>query len=477
MGTHEDVAFAGVTAIAAKTRSGEVTAREVTDFFLDRIARFNPELNAFITVLADEARADADALDTKAQRGEELGPLHGVPIAIKAENDVAGIPTTFGGAAFTTPARADSAVVARLRAAGAVIVGTTAMPEFGIWPYTESVANGATRNPWNTAYSPAGSSGGTAAAVAAGLVPAAIGGDGGGSIRLPAAWCGLFGLKPQRGRVSAAPNASLWGALGTIGPLTRYVEDTALILDCVGGGTEGVDKHVAQALPTTLMEALQHAPGRLRIGVSTAAPLGTVLKKPARQAVETTAEALKDVGHDVFEHDFSYPPALALSFVPQYLNGFSEEAHMAEHPELLERRTRRGVRLGKVLGLTSPKMVRKAEAKSAEIGEKLMHEVFSDVDLLLTPSVPHPAVPIGQLDAHGFLPAALKASGVASFTSPWNAVGNPAAAVPAGFHEGLPLSAQLVGPFNSEPLLCQVSHQLQVATNWPALVPPQGLEP
>ena len=192
MGTHEDVAFAGVTAIAAKTRSGEVTAREVTDFFLERIARFNPELNAFITVLSDEARADADALDTKAQRGEELGPLHGVPIAIKAENDVAGIPTTFGGAAFTTPARADSAVVARLRAAGAVIVGTTAMPEFGIWPYTESVANGATRNPWNTAYSPAGSSGGTAAAVAAGLVPAAIGGDGGGSIRLPAAWCGIF---------------------------------------------------------------------------------------------------------------------------------------------------------------------------------------------------------------------------------------------------------------------------------------------
>lgn len=477
MSTHDTLAFAGVVDIATKTRSGELTAREVTDFFLDRIARFNPTLNAFITVLDGEARAAADALDAKASSGVELGPLHGVPIAIKAENDVAGIPTTFGGAACTTPARADCAVVARLREAGAVIVGTTAMPEFGIWPYTESVANGATCNPWNTAYSPAGSSGGSAAAVAAGLVPAAIGGDGGGSIRLPAAWCGIFGLKPQRGRVSAAPNASLWGALGTIGPLTRYVEDTALILDCVSGVTEGVDKHSAPEWNLTLTEALEHSPERLRIGVSTAAPLGTVLKNPARRAVEATATALKALGHDVFEHDFSYPPTLALSFVPQYLNGFSEEAHAAEHPDLLERRTRCGVRLGKWTGLTSPQMVRKAEAKSAQIGQKLMREVFSDVDLLLTPTVPHPAVPIGQLDAHGFLPAALKASGVASFTSPWNAVGNPAAAVPSGFHDGLPLSAQLVGPFNSEPLLCQVARQLQEATAWPAHVPPQGLEP
>lgn len=205
MTLNTELAFAGAAAIAEKTLSGELSARDVTDYFLDRIERHNPVLNAFITVLAEQAREDADGLDEKAHRGEELGRLHGVPIAIKAENDVEGVVTTFGGSGFSTPAPADSAVVARLRAAGAVIVGTTAMPEFGIWPFTESVANGATRNPWNTAYSPAGSSGGTAAAVAAGLVPAAIGGDGGGSIRLPSAWCGLFGLKPQRGRVSSAP--------------------------------------------------------------------------------------------------------------------------------------------------------------------------------------------------------------------------------------------------------------------------------
>ena len=477
MTQNTELAFAGAAAIAEKTRSGELSARDVTDYFLNRIERHNPVLNAFITVLADQAREHADRLDEKAHRGEELGPLHGVPIAIKAENDVEGVVTTFGGAGFSTPAPADSAVVARLRAAGSVIVGTTAMPEFGIWPFTESVANGATRNPWNTAYSPAGSSGGTAAAVAAGLVPAAIGGDGGGSIRLPSAWCGLFGLKPQRGRVSSAPMPELWGALGTSGPLTRYVEDTALILDCVSGATLGVDRHIADELPTTLMDALSSEPRRLRIGVSDAVPFGTVLRKPSRRALHDIARVLRAVGHDVVDTDFSYPPALAASFVPQYLSGFSEEARMAEHPELLERRTRRGVRIGKITGLSSRWVVKKAEAQSASIGEKIMTGIFSDVDLLLTPTVPHPAVPIGQLDALGFLPAALKASSIASFTSPWNAVGNPAAAVPAGFHDGLPLSAQLVGPFNSEPLLCQVAHQIQNSTEWPTIVPPQGLEP
>lgn len=477
MTQNSDLAFAGVVSIAEKTRSGELSARYVTDFFLERIERHNPTLNAFITVLAEQARKNADNLDDRARRGEELGPLHGVPIGIKAENPIGGVVTTFGGAAFSTPAPADSAVVARLRAAGAVIVGTTAMPEFGIWPFTESVANGATRNPWNTAYSPAGSSGGTAAAVAAGLVPAAIGGDGGGSIRLPAAWCGLFGLKPQRGRVSSAPMPDLWGALGTSGPITRYVEDTALILDCVSGATRGVDKHIADELPTSLMVALSHEPGSLRIGVSDAAPFGTVLKKPSRRALHNIAHVLRELGHEVVDAEFSYPPSLAASFVPQYLSGFSEEARMAENPELLERRTRRGVRIGEFTGLSSRWMVKKAEAQSATIGDKLMNGIFSDVDLLLTPTVPHPAVPIGQMDALGFLPAALKASSIASFTSPWNAVGNPAAAVPAGFHKGLPLSAQLVGPFNSEPMLCQVAHQIQNSTEWPTIVPPQGLEP
>lgn len=466
----DPLAFAGVCAIAAKTRSGEISAREVTDFFLDRIARHDPSLNAFTHALADSARAEADALDAAFTRGKDPGPLHGVPIAIKAENDIKGVVTTHGGAGFSSPAGSDSGVVKRLRDAGAVILGVTAMPEFGIWPFTETVARGCTRNPWRPTHSPAGSSGGTAAAVAAGLVPAAIGGDGGGSIRLPSAWCGLFGLKPQRGRVTSAPNADLWGALGTIGPLTRRVEDSALIYDCIAGATPGVDTYSAEPWPTTLTSALPAAPGSLRIGVSDAVPFGSRLAAPARDALLSTGQRLSSLSHHVEAASFSYPTSVTAAFVPQYLAGFSAGAARAEHPSLLEARTRGGVRIGRLTGLSSPRLVRKAQLLAEK--STLLETVFSQYDLLLTPTVPHPAVPIGQLDGRGFLTGAAKASPTAAFTSPWNTLGNPAAAVPAGFHEGLPLSAQLVGPPGSEPLICQVAAQLQEASGWPDHTPP-----
>ncbi|WP_052521579.1 amidase [Agreia bicolorata] len=179
--------------------SGEVSARELVEHSLEVIDSRNSSLNAVATIMADEARLRADALDAQRRSSSDLGPLHGVPMVVKEENDIAGIPTRYGSAAYSTPALADSEVVRRLRAAGAVLIGTTRMPEFGIWPFTESEAFGMTRNPWNLDRSPAGSSGGTAAAVASGIVAAGIGGDGGGSIRLPASWCGLFGLKAQRG--------------------------------------------------------------------------------------------------------------------------------------------------------------------------------------------------------------------------------------------------------------------------------------
>ena len=187
------------------TTSGEATAVEVVEASLARIAELDPGLNAFSRVLADEARAEAAERDRALAAGETPGPLHGVPVAIKEEIDVAGCVTTFGGDANSTPVAADAEVVRRLRAAGAVIVGKTTMPEFGAFPYTESVARGITRNPWDPSRTPGGSSGGTAVAVATGMVPVGLGGDGGGSIRIPSACCGLFGLKPQRGRVTTAP--------------------------------------------------------------------------------------------------------------------------------------------------------------------------------------------------------------------------------------------------------------------------------
>ena len=212
---------AGVAETVRLTTGGEASAVEVVEASLARIAELDPALNAFSRVLADEARAEAAERDRALADGETPGPLHGVPVAIKEEIDVAGCVTTFGGDANSTPVTADAEVVRRLRAAGAVIVGKTTMPEFGAFPYTESVARGVTRNPWDPSRTPGGSSGGTAVAVATGMVPVGLGGDGGGSIRIPSACCGLFGLKPQRGRVTTAPNPHLWWALGTAGPLAR----------------------------------------------------------------------------------------------------------------------------------------------------------------------------------------------------------------------------------------------------------------
>ena len=217
--------------------------------------------------------------------------------------------TTFGGLANSTPAAEDAELVRRLRAAGAVIIGKTRMPEFGQWPFTESVDGGHTRNPWDRAHTPGGSSGGTAVAVAAGMVPVGIGGDGGGSIRIPSACCGLFGLKPERGRVSSAPMEHLWWALGTAGPLARSVVDSAIVYDVIRGST-GSEMFSAEDPATTFTEAARAEPGRLRIGWSTKSPIKGIRPDPAHvQAVRETAQVLTDLGHEVVEVDPHYPDA------------------------------------------------------------------------------------------------------------------------------------------------------------------------
>ena len=226
----QDVAFAGAARQAEMLRAGEVSATELVQLSLDRIARLNPELNAFRKVLAEKALLEAEQAEARLKAGEER-PLLGVPIAIKNEVDVAGEINTHGTDAFTEPAAADSEMVRRLREAGAIVVGLTLMPELGICGFTESATYGVTRNPWDPQRSPGGSSGGSAAAVASGMVPIASAGDGGGSIRLPAASAGLFGIKPQRGRISLAPDREPWNGLVVVGSLSRNVLDSALWLD------------------------------------------------------------------------------------------------------------------------------------------------------------------------------------------------------------------------------------------------------
>src|SRR4051794_1896153 len=328
-----ELAYAGAAQQARLIAAGEVSAREVVGAVLRRIERLDPQLNAFRVVLAERALAEADQADARRRAGEQR-PLLGVPVAVKDDTDVAGVPTARGTAASDlTPRPADAEAVRRLRAAGAVIVGKTNVPELMMWPWSEGVSFGAVRNPWALDRTPGGSSGGSGAAVAAGLCGVALGTDGAGSIRIPAAFCGVFGIKPQRGRVPTDQGTSDgWHGLNVAGPLARTVADAALFLDVVADGApEG-----------GFAGAAAREPGRLRVAVSTNLPPGTVarLGGEQRRAVEETAELLRSLGHEVVERDVDYGTAGIANVLPRYLRGIHDDGAAFPHPERPEPPTR-----------------------------------------------------------------------------------------------------------------------------------------
>jgi amidase len=462
--TDDPAPVLGVAETVTQTHAGRLKAVPNVEAALARIAESDPALNAFSVVLGDEALAEARGVDRT--RKADRGPLHGVPIAIKEELDVEGCVTTFGGEANSTPAAADGEVVRRLRAAGAIIIGKTTMPEFGAWPYTESVSRGLTRNPWDPTRSPGGSSGGTAAAVASGMVPVGMGGDGGGSIRIPSACCGLFGLKPQRGRVTTAPYEDLWFALGTVGPLSRTVMDAAIVYDVIRGTIDSDRYHAGES--GSFVEAAGREPGRLRIGWSVKPVARGVRPDPIHvRAVQDAARLFAELGHDVREIDPHYPDP-TLAFVPQFFAGIRAEADQMEHFDRLERRTRQTYRLG---SWVTPRVVDAALRATERVSAKA-NRVFDDVDVLLTPAIAHRLPRVGILDGRGTIGSALRAMPAIAYAALWNVAGNPAAVVPCGTVErdGLPVSVQLVGRTDDEATLLSLAAQHEKAVAWPSLL-------
>lgn len=452
-----EVCFSGAARQAELLRAGELTSRELVAECLRRIHRYDRQLNAFRLVFDTEALAEADAADARRAAGEDA-PLLGVPIAVKEDLAIAGHPTTKGTEAISTPAPEDSEVVRGLRAAGAVIVGRTRMPELGLWPYTESSWAGATRNPWSAEHSSGGSSGGSAAAVAAGLVGGAIGTDGAGSIRIPSACTGVFGLKPQRDRVSLAPDREVWTGLVAAGPITRHVRDWALIAEQIGGGASFLDAVGADV-------------GKLRIAVSlrTWGP-GIPISQEVRDAVLDTASLLGDLGHDVVREDPEMNDvAGSTAFAARFLHCAAESIAPMPRPDRLDRRTRQVAALGRRLPAG---LVRKV----IDQGDRLTthaNRIFTGYDLLLTPVLTRPPLRIGEWAGWSTIRALLAAARMTTFLPLWNIAGNPAAAVPAGYTAGgLPLAVQLVGRPNDERTVLAAAGQLERARPWADRRPP-----
>ncbi len=371
---HDDLMFAGLARQAEMVRTGEVSSVELVTASIERIERFDGLLNSFRVVTGDEAIAAARAADAAGSGG----PLHGVPVAIKNDTDVAGQPTSCGSRATSTaPKQEDAEAVRRLREAGAIVVGTTNVPELTIWPFTETEAFGVTRNPWNTAHTPGGSSGGSAAAVAAGFVGGALGSDGGGSIRIPASCCGLVGIKPQRGRVPIAPKTDAWYGLSVLGPLARRVVDAALLLDVLADGADSDGRY---------LRAAGTVPDSLRVGYSAKPPLPGPVGSEQRQAMEQVVGILERLGHSTSQVKPGYGTAIP-AFLPRYLRGISDDAAAVERPELLESRTKGMAKIGRMIG--DGVLTRALQAES-DAASKL-NRMFDSCDVFVTPGLAAPA--------------------------------------------------------------------------------------
>ncbi len=459
---------------AAAIRRRELSPVELVEHYLERIERLNPAVGAFVTVTSDRARAAAGDAEAAVLAGGDLPPLHGVPTAIKDLNLTAGVPTRLGSAAFGDgiDLGVDDNVVVRLRAAGSISLGKTNTPELGLPCYTESDIAPPARTPWDLARSAGGSSGGAAAADAAGLVPVAQGNDGGGSVRIPASMCGLVGVKPARGRVSNGPFLGEGPGLVVQGPLARTVRDAAAMLDAMAGPMPD-DMTWAPPLPPgeTFLAACSRPPARLRVGRYRRPVVADVdLHPECRAAWEEASSLLEKLGHEVVDIDRPFNDSHVPFFELVWATGpASYPFDDAQLPALRP--------------LTRWLRDRGRAASAADYGRALSTlqlaarwalAVTAAYDVVLTPTLAEPPVPVGAM-ADGDNPAAdfEAQKRFTPFTMPYNMTGQPAVTLPLHWTpDGLPVGVQLVGrPFGEAPLL-SLAAQLEAARPWSERRPP-----
>lgn len=463
----EDLAYLPALEQAALVRAGEVSPVELVELYLRRIERLNPELNAYLTVAADQALDAARA--AQARCGNEDAPAFlGVPLSVKDLNNTAGIRTTQASAGYSEVVPDfDDAAVGKLKAAGFVVIGKTNSPEFGSAVITEPVAFGPCRNPWDTQRTPGGSSGGAASALAAGLCPISHGSDGGGSIRIPSAWSGVFGIKPSRGRVSAAPAPQSLHA--TQGPMARTVADAAAMLDAMAGYVTG-DAFYAPPPLRPFREEVGADPGRLRIAW-TASRSETEVHPDWESAVRATADLLSSLGHDVVEDAPAWTP-----LDPDHPVVKSRAAMMAavatDLPpfEVLDPINQTFIEVGRTIPIRDALL---ADTIAATLARGIV-AFFDTYDLLLTPTNSRPAPLIGELrDTEDPWNGLRKSLLACPFTADWNMTGQPAASLPLALdRDGLPIGVQIVARPGAEATLIRVASQLEAARPWIERRPP-----
>jgi amidase len=467
-----DLMLKPVQELAALVRGGELAAREVVSAALARIDDLDDQVNAFVEVDAERALEAADRIEPGDER-----PYAGVPIAIKSNVPVAGLCMNFGSRFLAGHRPEHNAyLVRRLREAGFVVVGTTKMPEFGILPTTEPRHSGATRNPWDLDRTPGGSSGGAAAAVAAGMLPVAHGNDGGGSLRIPAACCGLVGLKPSRGRVSRGPDLGD-SFLSCDGVLTRTVSETAALLDVLAGYEVG-DATWAPRPVEPYVTAVRRDPGRLRVAMTAANPLDVDVDPECVRGMHAAGELLASLGHevetaspalpggnvtDLFIEVFGPHVSLGVMYGQLLANRPPEEDEIEPLSRAVFERAQALPSVGYLGGLAQLQAVARG-----------IVAFFAEYDLLLTPALAGRPVPIGEIHGCGEDPMADldRAARFTPFTALFNVTGQPALSMPLGFgDDGLPTAAQLVAKPLGEDTLLQVAAQMEAALGRPQQIP------
>lgn len=466
-------AFVSAHDLVTAIKRREVSPVEATEFYLARIEEHDEKLNSYVTVAHEQALETARSHEKalKDADPDSLPPFHGVPIPIKDLNEVVGIRSTHGTKSFADHIpEVEGSTVRRIREAGFVIVGKTNAPEFGTMPTTESELHGACHNPWDPSRTAGGSSGGAAAAVAAGLAPLAHGSDGAGSVRIPASCCGVFGIKPTRGRISHSPFVGeAWAGFSTEGPLARTVADAAALLDVMSGYEIG-DPYWAPDPERPFVEEVGVDPGKLRVGLLTDAPTGVPVDEACVAAARDAASLLESLGHNVIPVDVDWiDPDLTSHFIKivqtstAYYRGFVDIATV----EPVNRA------LAEAGEQTSSMAYIHARLALQDVAREAVRQ-FQEIDVLLTPTLALPPVPLGWMFEDPDPWAQLVRAGMfIPFTPMANITGQPAVSLPLFWSdEGLPIGVQLVGRPADEATLIRVSAQLEEARSWKDKTPP-----